>query len=673
MIRWKNLLAIALGAAALCIPAAAQHDSPSQGTRQAAWSEQTLDLAGRLPIQDGGRVKPLSTYASFTLLRLNGKRSLTTPADEKLGATEWLLDVFFYPHAAADYECFLVENREVIAAMGLKFDDKKARDRFSFFELQPGFERLYDLADEYKHLEDSQRTPVQQQIVILASNVSLFFSIVGHLDFARIEIPVGADPEVRALFDGQEAIGYSELVGKAKELRDIFRRTGEDRTSPAFALLGLGGELARSAETLALVPPAASAADEPEWLTPSDLFWISYESGQIDDEHIATLTAFEAIAKHRDDEAGFERELGGLLANTSGLADARGEYGKIGLEVNYYKSKLIMRSLVLFILAFLLAAFLWLFPKGRVGRILHGGASGAVLVATLLLCAAITIRCMIRGRPPVSTLYETLIFVTAVGAIVALITELINRKRIAVSTAAFLGMVGLFLANGYETLDKQDTMPSLVAVLDTNFWLATHVTAITIGYSAGMLAAFLASAYLLAKLVGFRRTERGFYKNLARMTYGVLAFAIIFSTVGTILGGVWANDSWGRFWGWDPKENGALLIVLAQLTILHARMGGYLREHGIAMATAFHGTVIAFSWFGTNLLGVGLHSYGFTSGIHTALWTYYYVQWGIVGLGGVAFLMERSRIAASKPDAKKAPATAGEIAVASTEPATQRP
>jgi ABC-type transport system involved in cytochrome c biogenesis permease subunit len=256
-------------------------------------------------------------------------------------------------------------------------------------------------------------------------------------------------------------------------------------------------------------------------------------------------------------------------------------------------------------------------------------------------------RCVIRGRPPVSTLYETVLFVTAVGAIVALVMEGINRQRIALSAAAILGTVGLFIANGYELLDKRDTMPSLVAVLDTNFWLATHVTCITIGYSAGMLAALLASVYLVAKAVGVKRGERGFYKNLGRMVYGVLCFGLIFSVVGTILGGIWANDSWGRFWGWDPKENGALLIVLSQIVILHARMGGYLREHGLCMAAAFGGTIVAFSWWGVNLLGVGLHSYGFTSGISRAVWTYYWIEWSIVGLGALTWLRERRRIGAA--------------------------
>jgi ABC-type transport system involved in cytochrome c biogenesis permease subunit len=260
-------------------------------------------------------------------------------------------------------------------------------------------------------------------------------------------------------------------------------------------------------------------------------------------------------------------------------------------------------------------------------------------------------RCMIRGRPPVSTLYETLLFVTAVGSIILLATEWISRQRIALSVMLALGMVGLFLANGYETLDKKDTMPQLVAVLDTNFWLSTHVTCITVGYAAGMVAAAIASLYLITRLFGIRKQDRAFGKGLVRMAYGALCFGLIFSVVGTILGGIWANESWGRFWGWDPKENGAMLICLAQIIILHARMGGYLRDFGIAAAIAFQGTVIAFSWFGVNLLGVGLHSYGFTSGIHTVLWGYYILQWGLIAACAVQYKLQSRRAKTLAADA----------------------
>ena len=100
-------------------------------------------------------------------------------------------------------------------------------------------------------------------------------------------------------------------------------------------------------------------------------------------------------------------------------------------------------------------------------------------------------------------------------------------------------------------------------------------------------------------------------KALAKMVYGIVCFATLFSFVGTVLGGIWADQSWGRFWGWDPKENGALLIVLWNAIILHARWGGLMRERGIMNLAVFGNIVTSFSWFGVNMLGIGLHSYGF--------------------------------------------------------------
>ncbi|MCA9002010.1 MAG: cytochrome c biogenesis protein CcsA, partial [Planctomycetes bacterium] len=119
-------------------------------------------------------------------------------------------------------------------------------------------------------------------------------------------------------------------------------------------------------------------------------------------------------------------------------------------------------------------------------------------------------------------------------------------------------------------------------------------------------------------------------KELTRMIYGVLCFSLLFSVVGTILGGVWANDSWGRFWGWDPKENGALLICLWELIILHARMGGFIRDFGFAVMNVLLAVVVAFSWWGVNLLGVGLHSYGFTEGVNFWLSVFYGVEITVV-------------------------------------------
>jgi cytochrome c biogenesis factor len=126
------------------------------------------------------------------------------------------------------------------------------------------------------------------------------------------------------------------------------------------------------------------------------------------------------------------------------------------------------------------------------------------------------------------------------------------------------------------------------------------------------------------------------------MAYGVTCFSLATSVVGTILGGVWANDSWGRFWGWDPKENGALLICLAQIALLHARMSGMVRDGGFALWTVATGGIVVFSWFHTNLLGVGLHAYGFSSELLTGVWVSYSVL-GLFFVAGYTDLMLRPK------------------------------
>ena len=524
--------------------------------RDEPWTDGILDLAESLPIQEGGRIKPLSTYAAYMLLRINGFRKVKLEDGTQLTPTEWLLDTLFFPTQASEYPIFLVQNRSVLDAIGVDHSAKKNRGRYSLQELQPGLAKLMELAREYHPIDQRDRSAVQEGVVTLANNV----------------------------------YGYLGIISRP--------------------------------EALALVPP-----EDPE-----DVEWTSVA------EDVDSFKAFAEMVYARGDMAEFEDKLGAFHQSTVTRATDRGEYKAIPTELLYYRSKAVARSLYLFVAAFFVCAFLWLKPKSK---LLHTGAVSLVVGGTALLIFGIVLRCIILARPPVATLYETILYVVAVGSIVAVGAELINRQRIAVSMAAFMGMIGMFIANGFEKLDGGDTMEPLVAVLMSNFWLGTHVTAITAGYSAGMLAAFLGSVYLICKLLRIRSGDRRFYKTIARMVYGVTCFGLLFSLFGTIWGGVWANDSWGRFWGWDPKENGALLICLSQIALLHGRMGGYLKDHGVCMAAAFGGTVVAFSWWHVNQLGVGLHSYGFTSGILKALWIYYGIQWGIVALGGIAALADR--------------------------------
>jgi ABC-type transport system involved in cytochrome c biogenesis permease subunit len=254
-----------------------------------------------------------------------------------------------------------------------------------------------------------------------------------------------------------------------------------------------------------------------------------------------------------------------------------------------------------------------------------------------LLCLSLVVhtiglacRVYISGRPPVTNLYSSAVFVGWGAAIFAALVEVIYKNGIGSLAASIIGFVTLTIAHHLSF--EGDTMKVLVAVLDTNIWLATHVVIISMGYAATFLAGMLGLAYILFG-VFTDKLDADWRKNLPRMIYGVTCFALVCSFVGTILGGIWADQSWGRFWGWDPKENGAVLIVLGNALVLHARWSGMVRERGIANLAVFGNIVTAWSWFGTNMLGVGLHSYGF---MQSALWwllAFVVSQLVIIGIG----------------------------------------
>jgi ABC-type transport system involved in cytochrome c biogenesis permease subunit len=174
-------------------------------------------------------------------------------------------------------------------------------------------------------------------------------------------------------------------------------------------------------------------------------------------------------------------------------------------------------------------------------------------------------------------------------------------------------------------------MEMMRAVLDSNFWLATHVVTITIGYSGMFLAGTIAIGWALREHLAKTR-DPATTKAISSTVYGVICFSLFFSFLGTVLGGIWADQSWGRFWGWDPKENGALLIVLWCAIILHARWGGFVRERGIMAMAIFGNVITSLSWFGVNMLGVGLHSYGFMDKAFFALAGFCASQLALMGL-----------------------------------------
>jgi ABC-type transport system involved in cytochrome c biogenesis permease subunit len=235
-------------------------------------------------------------------------------------------------------------------------------------------------------------------------------------------------------------------------------------------------------------------------------------------------------------------------------------------------------------------------------------------LAFVISTVGILTRMWLEARPPVTNLYSSALFVGWGAVALCLVLERFYRNSIGTVAGGVIGFATLLIAHHLAL--GGDTMEMMRAVLDSNFWLATHVVTIAIGYSATFLAGFLAVIYVLRGTLT-RTLDQATASSLARMIYGIVCFATLFSFVGTILGGIWADQSWGRFWGWDPKENGALLIVIWNSIILHARWGGYVQARGLAVLAIFGNIVTAWSWFGVNMLGVGLHSYGF---MDSAFW-----------------------------------------------------
>jgi ABC-type transport system involved in cytochrome c biogenesis permease subunit len=242
----------------------------------------------------------------------------------------------------------------------------------------------------------------------------------------------------------------------------------------------------------------------------------------------------------------------------------------------------------------------------------------------------------------VTNLYSSAIFIGWGACILGLILERFWRNSIGIVVSSTIGFTTLIIAHHLSLTG--DTMEMMRAVLDTNFWLATHVVVVTLGYSATFVAGFLALIYLVR---GFftRSLDAATAQSLAKMVYGIVCFATLFSFVGTVLGGIWADQSWGRFWGWDPKENGALIIVLWNALILHARWGGLVRERGL-MNLAIGGNIVtAWSWFGVNMLGIGLHSYGFMDSAFMWLMLFVVSQLALVALGCLPVSVWRSSAA----------------------------
>ncbi len=571
-----------------------------------------LSAFGRLPVQEGGRVMPMDSYARLKLLQLSGKSSY-----DRQPAIRWVARAYFAPAATERDRVFLVNHPEVTEALGIVEEGR----RFSFDQLKAGLDQLQEMAEAAARHEDAARSPVEKEILRLSQSMTTYLSLrhafqfaVPHPDFTV------SNKAVRARFGlAEDAVSmsfldvYQAAPAFAAEVQAMAKTDPVSWDAGQTELFRLSSALYQWSQFYRGVPPALlplqGHRDEP-WVSPWDLLAFGFQ----DETTKRDTTALQAMARaYREGNQGaFDLAAQEIERSVLARAPASRSLRHLGTELRYNALQPFYRAEVLYGLGFLLALAAMMTGSRWVRR----AALAAVLLALVPHTVGLIWRMQIMGRPPMTNLYATFLFVSWVCVALGLVVEALQRNALGSVLAGAAGLAFLMVAHRFSS--QGDTLGVVVAVLDSNFWLATHVVTISMGY-AGCLAAGLAGHLYLLQAI--RRPDHDpRLRGVGRAIYGLLAFGLVFSFLGTMLGGVWADQSWGRFWGWDPKENGALLIVLWCAILFHARVAGMIGPVGLAAGSVLGVNVVLVAWLGINLLGVGLHSYGFTSGLAAGLW-----------------------------------------------------
>ncbi|HZZ28528.1 MAG TPA: cytochrome c biogenesis protein CcsA [Pirellulales bacterium] len=538
-------------------------------------------------------------------------------------AVKWLLEVAARPDVADRLHVFKVENLDLLNLLGLR---RREYYRYSWDEIyQPKL-----LEKEFQELRDSKSdnySVFQKKLSELQSRMTLYLVLRG--SFMNHPLPpFPTDEESKADPDGTDKI-KAEIKERLIDL--------------AQTLQAMMDPQAESHPPLAVPTPQSRempSADQPTQAAPASwepytLAWLQNyfaELRQQPPNPAATSLAHIFDAYAQQDAGAFNRAVVDYSMSLSENPPRQMEKAVPAFEAWFNHWSPFFDCQWLYFAAFCLVAFSWL---GKT-RTLNRTAFWLIAVTFLVHTFALVARMYISGRPPVINLYSTAIFIGWAAVLAGLILESVYHLSFGNAVASIAGFVTLLLADRLTLLLEPssggDTISVMQAVLDTQFWLATHVTMVNLGYSATYVAGLLGLIYVVRGLFTTSLTASD-GKDLARMIYGTVCFAIFFSFVGTVLGGLWADDSWGRFWGWDPKENGALIIVLWNALVLHARWDGLVKDRGLALLAIGGNIVVSWSYFGVNQLGVGLHSYGFTEGVLLALALVCVSQLAMIALG----------------------------------------
>jgi ABC-type transport system involved in cytochrome c biogenesis permease subunit len=587
---------------------------------------------GELPALANGRIKPLDTVARSSLLQLQGKQTVVTPDGRKPSPIEWFLDVSFRPELADTYQTFEIVNPDLLALLDLNTDDGRDGKRFAFHQLSGKLAEIDRQARLANQVESAVRSPFQRAVL------QLYVNLLQYQRLRHALVMPGRPDFLGDLLKFQENLADGVAAVRA-------RQAGEPHDEDAVkAVTAIGEQFIAMAEAtnLHVVPPGAEEEDPTAWDSVGATLLQTFRTGRVSASALA-YAGFAHAWRHQQVEQ-FNKLVELFRAELAKRYEP--QLAKARAESRFNSIAPFYTSMGLYVLAFIVGIAAWLVWPQTLGRT----AFWIVAIAWVLSTVGIATRMWLEGRPPVTNLYSSALFVGWGAVGLCLILESIYKNAVSSVAASAIGFATLLIAHHLSL--GGDTLEMMRAVLDSNFWLATHVIVITAGYSATFLAGFLAMIYV-ARGVFTTTLDKVTADSLARMVYGIICFATLFSFAGTVLGGIWADQSWGRFWGWDPKENGALLIVMWCALILHARWGGMIGQRGL-MSLAIGGNIVtSWSWFGTNMLGVGLHSYGFTDSGFVALSSFVVSQLIFVGIASIPLARWRSFHATASPKARQ--------------------
>ena len=569
---------------------------------------------GKIPVLLNGRIQPFDSVARNSLLQMRARQSV-----DDTTADEWLVELLMKPDAADKRPVFRIDNLELLNMLNLQEKQKY----YSLNDIQSHLQQIATEAQRIDKIDTANRSVFEQQLMKLYNAADIY---------QRLKLTLApAGSKNLAL----EIAEYAKLIPDgvtAVRAREAKKKYDEQVLNEFLGFLAQFDDMSQYAYPL-VTPPLQDAKSRDDWQNVGTCLMDLAKGGDMNPavkSYIAMVTAYQ-----NDQPDNFNQALDDYRQWVGQWYSTEAAKGVHEAFYNYFQA--FYKAITLYVLAFILAviALLTFAIAPALSETLRRTAFYLVILTGLIHTFAIIFRMVLEGRPPVTNLYSSAIFIGWGCVVLGLILERVFKVGLGCAVASFAGFVTLVIAQNLAI--DGDTMEMMRAVLDTNFWLATHVVVVTLGYASTFMSGFLAIAYILlgifTPLLSQKVGQLELGKVLTKMVYGIVCFATLFSFTGTVLGGIWADQSWGRFWGWDPKENGALLIVLWNAIILHCRWGGLVRDRGIMNLAVFGNVVTSFSWFGVNMLGIGLHSYGFMQAAFNWLVLFIGTQVAIIILG----------------------------------------